>query len=105
MLGELAIHYEARRVTVGGRAPALTPTEYDLLHVLSLNAGQVSTYDLLLRQVRGRWHTGDTGQLRTVMKKLRRELGDDAAQPSWIFSERGVGYRMARPGASQPPMP
>ena len=105
VLGELAIHYEARRVTVGGRTPALTATEYDLLRVLSLNAGRVSTYDLLLRQVWGRRHTGDTGRLRTVMKKLRRKLGDDAARPSWIYSERGVGYRMARPGDPQPPLP
>ena len=72
--------------------------------VLSLNAGRASTYDLLLRQVWGWRHTGDTGRLRTVMKKLRRKLVDDAARPSWIFSGRGVGYRVARLGVSPPPL-
>ena len=100
VLGELAIHYDARRVTVAGRALELTATEYELLRTLSLNAGRVSTYDMLLRRVWGRRDTEDTGRLRTVMKKLRRKLGDDAARPSWIFSERGVGYRMPKRGAS-----
>ena len=100
VLGELAIHYDARRVTVAGRALELTATEYELLRTLSLNAGRVSTYDMLLRRVWGRRDTKDTGRLRTVMKKLRRKLGDDAARPSWIFSERGVGYRMPKRGAS-----
>jgi len=100
VLGELAIHYDARRVTVAGRALELTATEYELLRTLSLNAGRVSTYDMLLRQVWGRRDTEDTGRLRTVMKKLRRKLGDDAARPSWIFSVRGVGYRMPKRGAS-----
>ena len=99
MLGDLAIHYEARRVTVAGRALELTATEYGLLRALSLNAGRVSTYDMLLRQVWGRRDADDTGRLRTVVKKLRRKLGEDAARPSWIFSERGVGYRMPKHGA------
>ena len=104
VLGDLAIHYEARRVTVAGRAVVLTATEYELLHALSLNAGRVSTYDMLLRRVWGRRDSNDTGRLRTVMKKLRRKLGDDAARPIWIFIERGVGYRMPKPGAAQPPI-
>ena len=96
VLGELAIHYDARRVTVAGRALELTATEYELLRTLSLNAGRVSTYDMLLRRVWGRRDTENTGRLRTVMKKLRRKLGDDAARPSWIFSVRGAGYRMPK---------
>ncbi len=72
-------------------------------YVLSLNAGRVSTFDRLLRQVWGWRHAGDVGGLRTVMKKLRRKPVDDAARPNWIFSGRGVGYRMARLGVSPPP--
>ncbi len=52
-LGALAIHYESRRVTVAGREITLTATEYELLRVLSLNAGRVVTYEALLRQVWG----------------------------------------------------
>ena len=96
-LGELAIHYEERRVSVAGRTVQLTATEFDLLRVLSLNAGRISTYETLLRRVWGGRSNGDTELVRTYVKKLRRKLGDDAASPTWIVNERGVGYRMARP--------
>ena len=92
--GDLAIHYERRRVTVAGRPVRLTATEYDLLRVLSLNAGRVSTYDTLLRQVWGRREANHTELVRSFVKKLRRRLGDDAANPAYILTERGVGYRM-----------
>ena len=98
LLGELAIHYEARRVTVAGQEVALTATEYDLLRVLSLNAGRVVTYEALLRQVWGGRETGDMDLIRNFVKKLRAKIGEDAANPTWIFNVRGVGYRMAPPG-------
>ena len=98
LLGDLEIHYEERRVSVAGRPVQLTATEYELLRVLSRNAGRVSTYEALLRQVWGGRHNGDTELVRTFVKKLRRKLGDDAASPAYIVNERGVGYRMARPG-------
>ena len=96
-LGGLEIHYEERRVSVAGRPVELTATEYELLRVLSRNAGRVSTFEALLRQVWGGRHNGDTELVRTFVKKLRRKLGDDAASPAYIVNERGVGYRMARP--------
>ena len=99
VLGELAIDYEHRLVTVAGRAVELTATEYELLRVLSLNAGRVSTYDALRRQVWGGRDTDGSNHVRTIVKRLRRKLGDDASEPTWIFSERGVGYRMGRLGA------
>ena len=98
VLGDLAIDYDRRRVSVAGRAVELTATEYELLRVLSLNAGRVSTYDTLLRQVWGGRGHGDPKLVRAIVKRLRRKLGDDAADPVYIFNERGVGYRMARPG-------
>ena len=98
LLGDLAIHYEERRVSVAGRPVQLTATEYERLRVLSRNAGRVSTYDALLRQVLGGRHYGDTELVHTFVKKLRRKLGDDAASPAYIVDERGVGYLMARPG-------
>ena len=97
VLGELTIQYEQREVTMAGRAVRLTVTEYELLRVLSLNAGRVSTYGMLLRKVWGERETDDTKLVRTFIKKLRRKLGDDAARPTYILTERGVGYRMARP--------
>ena len=97
VLGTLAIHYERRRVTLSGRAVPLTATEYELLRVLSVNAGKVMTYEALLRQVWNARRDRDTDLVRTFERKLRRKLGEDAARPAWIFNERGVGYRMPRP--------
>ena len=98
VLGDLAIDYDKRRVSVAGRDVRLTPKEYGLLNVLSLNAGRVMTYASLLRQVWGNGSDGDTAPVRDFVKKLRRKLGDDPADPAWILNERGVGYRMRRPG-------
>ena len=84
-------------MTVGDLPVQLTATEYELLRVLSVNAGRVSTYDSLLRQVWGGRDSGDSELVRTYVKKLRRKLGDDATKPAYIFTERGVGYRMAKP--------
>ena len=96
-LSGLAIHHEARRVTVDEREVTLTATEYELLRVLSLNAGRVVTYETLARRVWNDRAAGDANLVRNFVKKLRAKLGDAAASPTWIFNVRGVGYRMPRP--------
>ena len=98
VLGALAIDYDRRRVSVAGRNIELTATEYELLRVLSLHAGRVATYETLLNRVWAKRSDGGTKVVRAFVKQLRRKLGDDAASPAWLFNERGVGYRMARPG-------
>ena len=98
LVADLAIDYERRRVTVGGRPVQLTVTEYELLRVLSVNAGRVLTYQSLLRQIWGERVSENSEPVRTFVKKLRGKLGDDSAHPAYIFNERGVGYRMAAPG-------
>ena len=100
VLGDLAIDYDARRVTLGGRAVELTATEYEVLRVLSLDAGRVVTHDALLRRV---WHRrgkmkANPKLLHAYVKRLRRKLADDRARSAHIVTERGVGYRMPRPG-------
>ena len=99
VLGALAIDYARRRVTVDGRAVALTATEYEILRILSVNAGRVVTSESLLRQA---WDGGrpptDTERVRGFVRQLRVKLGDDATRPAFIFNERGVGYRMPQPG-------
>ena len=84
-------------MTVAGRPIELTATEYELLRVLSLKAGRVVAYDALLRQVWSGRETGDVNLVRNFVKKLRAKLGDDAQSPAWIFSVRGVGYRIPNP--------
>ncbi|MDE0452932.1 MAG: response regulator [Gammaproteobacteria bacterium] len=96
-LGDLAVHFESRQVTVAGRSVDLTATEYELLRVLALNAGRVVHYDTLLRQVWSGRSSADTNLVRIFVKSLRDKLGDSATDPTWIFNERGVGYRMPKP--------
>ena len=67
--------------------------------MLSLEAGRVVTYWALLDQIWSRRAKGSWKVVRAFVKQLRAKLGDDAANPSWIFNVRGVGYRMPRPGA------
>ena len=98
VLGELAIDHDRRRVSVAGRPVTLTPTEYKLLRVLAQGAGRVLTHQALLRQVWAGRSYSNPKIVRAYVKRLRNKLGDDAARPAWIFNERGVGYRMARPG-------
>ncbi len=96
-LGDLAVDYEARRVTVSGRPVRLTATEYELLRLLTLNAGRVSTYESLIRRLWNEPDAGDPDRVRTFIKQLRRKLGDNPARPRWILNERGVGYRVPSP--------
>ena len=98
VLGELAIHYETREVTVGGATVDLTATEYELLRLLSVNAGRVVHHDTLLRRIWGERDEPDTNLVRIFVRTLRRKLGDSADDPTWIFNLRGVGYRMPKPG-------
>ena len=79
VLGDLAIDYDRRRVTVAGRAVELTATEYELLRVLSQGAGRVLTHDTLLRRV---WNgrTANPKIVRAYVKRLRSKLGDNAQQ-------------------------
>ena len=97
-MGELAIDYERRRVTVAGRALQLTATEYRLLRVLSLDAGKVVTYESLLHRVWGGRVYADSNKLvRAFVRSLRRKLGDDSGNPTYIVNSRGVGYVMPEP--------
>ncbi len=95
-LGELAIDYRGRRATLAGRKLDLTATEHDLLCALARNAGGVCSYDDLARLVWRRRHV-DPKLVRAFVRRLRGKLGDDAARPVYILTERGVGYRMATP--------
>ena len=94
VLGDLYIDYAERRVTVAGHPSRLTATEYKLLYELSINAGRVLDHNHLLRRVWGPNHFGDSRLVRSFVKKLRRKLRDDAANPKYIITEPRLGYRM-----------
>ena len=93
-LDHLTIEYDLRRVTVGMREAQLTDVEYRLLEELSLNVHRTLTYRHLLTRVWRKTENYDRRSLRTVIKNLRRKLGDDSDDPSLIFNETRVGYRL-----------
>ena len=97
VLDDLTIDYAERAVTVAGRPLELTATEYRLLFELSTAAGRVLTHEQLLRLVWGPLYSTDARIVRTYVKALRQKLGDNANSPAYIFTERRVGYRMAKP--------
>ena len=96
VLGDLTIVYGERRVTVAGCPVKLTPTEYDLLVELSSSGGRVVPHDHLLQRVWGPQRSGGLRTLRTHLARLRRKLGDDAENPTYVFAEPRVGYRMPK---------
>ncbi len=97
VLGDLAIDRATRRVTVAGKPVRLTAIEYRILHTLSLDAGGATTYETLQRRVWGDRGGANPQTMRNAIRKLRRKLGDDARNPKYILSERGLGYRMPGP--------
>ena len=96
LLGDLSIDYAERRIAVAERPVELTATEYDMLFELSVNAGRVLTHEYLMRRVWGPDNSGDAGLVRTIVKRLRLKLGDDAKNPKYILTQPRVGYRMIR---------
>ena len=65
--------------------------------MLSLDAGRVVTFETLLRPVRAKRANADANLVRNFVRNLRRKLGDSTASPAYLFNQRGVGYRMAKP--------
>ncbi len=97
--GDLTIDYVQRMVSVAGQPVRLTAIEYDLLRELSIHAGRVLTHQHLLQRVWGKTQTATPQVIRTHLNRLRRKLGEDADNPTYIFAEPRVGYRMERPDA------
>ena len=95
-MGGLAIDYAERAVSMAGRPAELTAIEYRLLFLLSVNAGRVLTHDELLERVWGMDHRGGMSAVRSSVKRLRGKLGNDASNPTFIFTEPRVGYRMPK---------
>jgi two-component system KDP operon response regulator KdpE len=93
-VGELKIELTKRRVYVGEREVHLTPIEFRLLDVLVRNAGFVVTHRQLLEKVWGPSHVDHSHYLRIYMGQLRHKIESDPAQPRYLLTEAGVGYRL-----------
>jgi DNA-binding response OmpR family regulator len=92
--GTLEIDPAGREVAVDGRTVDLTRTEFDLLDALSAEPNVVFTRRQLLERVWGGDWYGDDHVIDVHVGNLRHKLGDDATQPRYIRTVRGVGYRM-----------
>jgi two-component system KDP operon response regulator KdpE len=94
-VGELAVDLAARQVTLKGSPVHLTRTEYRLLATLIKNAGKVLTHRYLLQEVWGPGCLLQTHYPRMYVASLRQKLEDDPAEPRYLLTEQGVGYRLA----------
>ena len=93
--GNLKVDLSAHRVFVSGNEVHLTPIEYNILTALVRSAGKVLTHRQLLTEIWGPQQAQDTHYLRVFMAGLRRKIEDDPAQPRYLQTEQGVGYRFA----------
>ncbi|WP_125775737.1 response regulator transcription factor [Antribacter gilvus] len=104
-LGELVVDGAARTATYRGRTVELTPREFALLHFLALQPGRPFSRGELLRRVWG-WSFGDDSTVMVHVRRLRRKLEDDPADPRLVVNLRGAGYALVLPaGATATPTP
>jgi len=92
--GDLTIDLVNRRVTRGDHEIKLSPTEYDILRLLTEHAGKILTHDYLLRKVWGDDKVDDVQYLRVYVRALRQKLGDRIGESEIIRTEMGIGYRL-----------
>ena len=90
----LVIDYDKYRVYIDDRDAGLTQNEFKLVALLGRYAGRVLTYDYLIREIWGPNKAYDNQILRVNMANIRRKLEENPAEPQYIFTEVGVGYRM-----------
>ncbi|SDK63188.1 two-component system, OmpR family, KDP operon response regulator KdpE [Pseudomonas delhiensis] len=93
-VGPLHLDFAYRRVALDGAEVALTRKEYAVLATLARHLGRVVTQQQLLKDIWGPSHVEDTHYLRVVVGHLRQKLADDPANPRFIVTEAGVGYRL-----------
>ena len=89
----LQVDMQRRQVIVVGERIGLRPTEYRLLYHLIQNAGWVVPHETLLTKVWGHEYVNDNHLLRLYITYLRQKIEPDLANPRYIFTERGLGYR------------
>ena len=94
-VGGLCVDLERRKVIVDGRDIHFTQNEYKIISLLAMHAGKVLTYEYLIKSIWGPNGTGDNQILRVNMANIRRKIETNPADPRYVFTEMGVGYRMA----------
>lgn len=91
---DLTIDFSKRLITLKGEEIHLTPIEYKIVACLAKNSGKVVTYSAIMLDVWGPYSDTDNKILRVNMANIRRKLESNPAEPTYIYTELGVGYRM-----------
>jgi two-component system KDP operon response regulator KdpE len=94
---DLQIDFAAQQVTIQEQMVQLTPTEYDLLAHLAINAGRVLSHRVLLQAVWGPEYGDETEYLWAYIRRLRRKIEPDPHTPRYILTQPGVGYYFIAP--------
>lgn len=94
--GNLKIDYASGCVYLDGQEIHLTPIEYKLLCLLAKNIGKVLTHSYITKEIWGSSWDNDVASLRVFMATLRKKLEHNSAQPQYIQTHVGIGYRMLR---------
>lgn len=92
-IGPLQISAADHTASLDGQPLHLTRREFDLLWMLASHRGRLVTQEMILKAIWGPAHTEDSQYLRVYIRQLRQKLGDDAANPRFIATEPGIGYR------------
>ena len=95
--GSLTIDYDKHRVYMDGKDVGLTQNEYKIVSLLGKFAGKVMTYDYIIKEIWGPNMKNDNRILRVNMANIRRKIEKNPAEPEYIFTEVGVGYRIVEP--------
>ena len=93
-VGDLEIDLLKRTVTLADRDVHLTPIEYRVMALMAKHAGKVLTHNYIVKEIWGSSIGNETQSLRVFMANIRRKIEKDPAQPRYILTEVGVGYRL-----------
>ena len=94
-VGDMVIDYNKHQVLVRGENVKLTLSEFRIVALLGKYAGKVLTYDFIIKELWGPRASGDNQILRVNMANIRRKIEKNPAAPEYLFTEVGVGYRLA----------
>ena len=91
---ELTVDFEKHLVLLGNTPVHLTQIEFKIISLLARNSGRVMTYDAIISNIWGPYADSDNSILRVNMAHIRRKLEKNPAEPEYVFTEIGIGYRM-----------
>lgn len=91
----LIVDFDKRKVTIDNEDIHLTPIEYKIMALLCKYAGKVLTHSFIINEIWGSAVGNETQSLRVFMASLRRKIEKSPAEPQYIYTEVGVGYRLA----------